>query len=328
MPKEIESRVEQAIAGKVFPGCVIGVVDADGVRQISPFGTSTYEPDSQEVSHDTVYDMASVTKSIPVASLALTYIAEGKLKLSDAVHHYLPELHNDHSATIEDLLTYRVQGPRLSELQYETFEQIRTHILESGFSAPPGEPVYTNLPAYVLGLVLERVGGGILPALAHKYFFGPLEMNDTTFFPHDVSRVAPTEIVDGVEVRGVVHDESARVFSRARRAVGHAGLFSTAPDILTFLSSLLQGKYPAVCEGAQKGLGWQGAPSYFMGSHCNGGTFGKTGFTGTSVLIDTQKGVGLTILSNCTYPKRAVDAGTRTSAINVFRADIADILLR
>ena len=328
MPKEIELRVEQAMGEKVFPGCVLGVVRASGEPEVKAFGNLTYESASPKVTQDTLYDVASVTKSIPVASLALTFIAEGKLKLTGTVRTYVPELQNDYGATIEDLLTYRVRGPRLSGLRYSTFEQIRTHILESGFSGPPGERVYTNLPAYILGLVLERVGGTILPALADTYFFEPLEMDDTTFFPHDVARVAPTEIEDGLEIRGIVHDESARVFSRARRAVGHAGLFSTAPDILNFLEALLQGKMPAVLEGAPKGLGWQIAQPYFMGSHFSSTTFGKTGFTGTSILVDTQKDIGLVILSNYTYPKRALDAGTFTSAINVFRADIADMVLR
>jgi len=327
MPKEIAARVERAIGEHVFPGCVIGVVHTDGSQEIMPFGKLTYESDSVKVARDTVYDMASVTKSIPVASLVLSLIAERKLELSDTVRQYLPELQNDHGATIEDLLTYRVQGPRLAELRYKTFEQIRTHILERGFSGPPGKRIYTNLPAYLLGLVVERVGGGILPALAESYFFEPLDMPDTTFFPHDISRIAPTEIVDGVEIRGIVHDESARVFSQVRRAVGHAGLFSTAPDMLNFLEALLRGKLSTVFEGAQRGLGWQTAQPDFMSSSASADAFGKTGFTGTSVLVDSSKDMGFVILSNCTYPQRAQDAGTTTSATQVFRADIANILL-
>jgi CubicO group peptidase (beta-lactamase class C family) len=153
-------------------------------------------------------------------------------------------------------------------------------------------------------------------------------MDDTTFFPHDMSRIPPTEIVGGEEIRGIVHDESAHVFSRAHRAVGHAGLFSTAPDILNFLEALLQGKLPAVLSGAQKGLGWQKAERWFMGAHFGGGAFGKTGFTGTSVAVDTQKGIAFVILSNRTYPTRPPDAASIHSAINTFRADIADIVLR
>jgi CubicO group peptidase (beta-lactamase class C family) len=324
---ELKERVEQAIAERVFPGCVVGVVRSGGSREVMPFGRFTYEQDSPEVREDTIYDMASVTKSIPVASLALMLMAEGKLRPAEKVVRYVPELQNDHGATIEDLLTYRVRGPRLSHLSYTTPEELQAYILERGFDGPPAESVYTNLPAFILGLVIERAGGSTLSELADRYFFGPLGMHDTTFFPSDASRIPPTEIVKGVEVRGIVHDESARVFSRARSSVGHAGLFSTAPDMLTFLEALLAGRFPAVADGAQKGWGWQQAEAWFMGSHFSKVAFGKTGFTGTSVALDPVKGVGFCILSNRTYPTRPPDAASLTSAINRFRADIADLLL-
>jgi CubicO group peptidase (beta-lactamase class C family) len=133
----------------------------------------------------------------------------------------------------------------------------------------------------------------------------------------------PTEIDEEGEVQGLPHDESARVFARARRAVGHAGLFSTAPDLLNFFEALLSGKYPHLVSGAQKGLGWQLAQEYFMGRGVREHTFGKTGFTGCSVLCDTERGIALVILSNRTYPKRPPD----DAAINAFRRDIADILV-
>lgn len=326
MPNELETRVHRAIQEKVFPGCVIGVV-RDGEREVLPFGTFTYDAGAASVTPETIYDLASVTKSIPVASLVATFIAEGRIRAADAVRTYLPELQNDFGATVEDLLTYRVRGLRFSELRYRTFEEVRTHILEHGFDGPPGESTYTNLPAYLLGLILERVGGAILPALAHRYFFEPLSMHDTTFFPHDISRIPPTEIVQGGEVRGIVHDESARIFAHARHAVGHAGLFSTAPDILNFLEALLSGKLPAVMEAAQKGWGWQRAESWFMGGRFNPGSFGKTGFTGTSVACDPERRVGLVIFSNRTYPVRPADAASLHSAINRFRSDITDVVL-
>ncbi len=323
MPEKIAERVERAIRERVFPGCVIGLIRTNK-RIVLPFGTLDY---GQElVKENTIYDVASVTKSIPVASLALTFIEEGKLSLADKVTKYVPELQNDYGATIEDLLRYRVHGARLSGLQLRTFEQVRSDIFENGFSAAPGESYYTNLPAYLLGVVIERVAGEILPALAHKYFFEPLKMSDTTFFPHDIVRVAPTEIVDGKEIRGIVHDESARVFSRARRAVGHAGLFSTAPDLLNFLAALLRDQGPSlvhVREGAEQGLGWQVNEPRWMGKFAEKKTFGKTGFTGTCVVCDVERGVAFVVLSNRTYPRRPADG----SAIDEFRRDIADIIL-
>ena len=116
MRNEIHARAERAIQEKVFPGCVIGVVRASGEREVTPLGTFTYEPDSPKVVENTVYDMASVTKSIPVASLVFMLMAEGRLRLTDTVVKYLSELKNDYGATIEDLLAYRVRGAQLSML--------------------------------------------------------------------------------------------------------------------------------------------------------------------------------------------------------------------
>lgn len=324
MSDRIAVLADKAIQERVFPGCVVGVVRADGTRDVLPFGRFTYDATSPTVAEDTIYDLASVTKSIPLAALVAVFIEEGRLKSDDAVKTYLPELHNDYGATIEDLLTYRVHGPRMAHLRYATFEEIRTHILEHGFESAPGEARYTNLPAFLLGLIVERVAGEILPALADRYFFGPLDMADATFFPHDIARVPPTEFVDGAEVRGIVHDESARVFSKARRAVGHAGLFSTAPDLLNFVETMLYGDMPAVLRSAQKGWGWQQGEEWFMGDHFSAGSFGKTGFTGTSIAVDPKKGLGLVILSNRTYPTRPADAVSVDSAICKFRRAVAD----
>src|SRR3989344_5459623 len=324
MEDQILIRVKEAIETRVFPGCVIGVVRANGEREVMPFGAFTYEPDSPRVQEDTVYDMASVTKSIPTASLALRLMAEGKLQSGDKVSNYLPELKNDHGATIEDLLTYCVSVQRLSTLKDKSPDEILHVVFEHGFEAPPGEANYSNAPALLLGVILERVAGETLAALAQKYFFEPLEMYDTSFFPTNTVRIPPTEIVEGTEIRGIVHDESARVFARAHRVVGHAGLFSTVPDILNFLEALLHGKYPSVVDGAQKGLGWQLNQPWFMGIHCGPRTFGKTGFTGTSIVCDMERGIAFVILSNRTYPKRPPDAASIHSAINPFRADIAD----
>jgi CubicO group peptidase (beta-lactamase class C family) len=127
-----------------------------------------------------------------------------------------------------------------------------------------------------------------------------------------------------VDVHVVVHDESARTFAREGKVVGHAGLFSSAGDISTFLEALLAGSFPYIVKGAQKGLGWELNKGSFMGTHFGPRTFGKTGFTGTSVLCDCDRGIGLVILSNRTYPTRP----ETYDAINTFRRSIADVVLK
>ena len=323
--RAIIERAQKAIDERVFPGCVVGIVNRDGERVFIPVGNLTYEDSgAHEVRAATVYDLASVTKSIPLASLALTFIAEARFNLDDRVTKFLPELRNDYGATIEDLLRYRVRGVQLSTLRGLTSEQIRTRVLENGFNGAPGESLYTNFPALILGMIVERVGGGSLEMLGRSYFFDRLGMVATTYFPNP-NDCAPTEIDSRGEVHGLPHDESAYKFAIAHECAGHAGLFSTAPDLLNFLEPLLRadvGFTKPITEGAKRGLGWQ-IEGDFLGHHAGSGSFGKTGFTGTSVCVDPTRGVAFVILSNCTYPKRPAD----NSAINAFRSYIADIIL-
>ncbi len=304
---------------RVFPGCVIGIVQALGQKTILSFGHLTYEA-SERVREDTIYDLASVTKSIPVALLALE-----TLDLAKPVVDYLPELECDFGATVADLLAYRVRGQRMSEMRGSA-DDITACIMRRGFAGPTGRAEYTNLPAFLLGMILERVGGDTLENLARQHIFEMLGMEHTFFlnkkgFP--LSSFAPTEIDEsGDEVRGIVHDESARIFAREGRAVGHAGLFSTASDVLTVLGAFLRGDFPHAAAGAERGLGWQ-IEGDFLGANARDGVFGKTGFTGTSIVCDMRHRIAFVILSNRTYPHRPADS----RAINAFRADVANVVL-
>lgn len=312
-------RVERATEEKVFPGCVIGLI-RNGMREVHPFGALIYHS-GESVAEDTVYDLASITKSIPTASLALQMIDGGMLSLNDKVIKYLPELHNDRAATIEDLMRYRVKGVRLSAFADSPPQGILKAVFSRGFDGPPGKPLYTNLPAFLLGLIIEKVAGARLDVLAEEAFFDPLGMMRTNFKPH-MNDVAPTEIDRRGEVRGLPHDESAYIFAKAKYPVGHAGLFSTAGDLLLFAERLLHEPGNVIVRGAEAGLGWQVNDANFMGRFAREKTFGKTGFTGTSIVVDVERRTALVILSNRTYPKRPAD----DSAIFKFRRDIADII--
>ncbi len=333
MREEIRECAEKAIAKKVFPGCVVGIIRANGSREVWPFGNLTYDTGAPLVREDTIYDLASITKSIPTASIALLLIAEGKLRLTDKLIEHIPEFKSRwrEEVTIEHLLRYAIHGLQLSTLKDKTPDEILASAYSHELADTPGTQfLYTNLPALLLGIVVERVCGSTLDRCAQEYFFDPLHMSSTTFFPNvrvRNSNIAPTEIDGGGEVCGIVHDECARVFARARKAVGHAGLFSTAPDILNFLESLLRGNEgftKSIITGAEKGLGWQVNQPWFMGAKCGPRTFGKTGFTGTSVVCDVERGTAFVILSNRTYPKRPADG----KEIDAFRRNIADVVLK
>ncbi len=326
MPDGIETLATRAVKDGVFPGCTIAVV-RKGERSVRAFGTLALN--GEQTREDTVYDLASVTKSIPVSSLILKLIDDKAMGLGDLVRTWIPELQNDHATTIEDLLRYRVHGEPMSLIAHLSPKEIRQHIFATGFADLPGESQYSNLPAYLLGIVIERVSGKSLDVLAREIFFDPLHMH-STFFPvagsvRDVAHtIAPTETEETGDVVGIVHDESARAFAREGIVVGHAGLFSNAGDLATFLEALIAGSFPYIVKGAQKGLGWELNRGTFMGSHFGPRTFGKTGFTGTSVVCDCDRGVGLIILSNRTYPTRPQN----NEAMNAFRAAVAELVLR
>jgi CubicO group peptidase (beta-lactamase class C family) len=342
----IGQRAELAISQKVFPGCVVGVVYRNSERIIVPVGHLTYSDDSPIVRDTTIYDCASITKSIPTACLALHYIDKGELKLGDKLTKYVPEFKNpDRKAiTIKHLLTYTIGGYPLSPYKDKSAKELTDIIMTHEFAQRPGEAfLYSNLPAFLLGLVCERLGKHSLEWLARDRFFLPLHMDRTAFFTQQFlsDEIAPTEVEEnGREVRGIVHDESARVFAKEGRAVGHAGLFSCVPDLLNFLEMLLgygerHGSIYFSAQTVEKmytnqiadlnayaGLGWQLCDANFMGRFAGLHTYGKTGFTGTSVVIEQDRGVAIAILSNRIHPSRA----SGTAGIRAFRNDIADMV--
>ncbi len=330
----------------VFPGCVVGVVHANGYRELSAHGRFTYDAHAKKVQEDTVYDLASITKSIPTASLALMLMEEGKLSLEDRLADHLPEFKNSDRdrVLIKHLLTYTIDGYGMASLKAKNANELFNILYTRDFERSPGTLFkYTNVPATLLGLALEKIYGTTLEVAAHEHFFDPLDMKRTTFFPELLNgeEVAPTEIDEwrGV-VQGVVHDESAYTAKRDGKLVGHAGLFSTAGDMLAFLEMLLNRgtlhgkKYfseetiDAMCTnqipelGAVVGLGWELNQPRFMGVLASPRAFGRGGFTGTVCVCDIDAGSAYVILSNRTYPKRPQDI----SAFRKVSADIGDIV--
>ncbi len=348
---------QEALENKVFPGCVIGVVTKDNIRSVIPIGRTAYSKDAPLVTENTMYDVASITKSIPTSSLALLLIDQNKLHVNDKLTDYVPEFSNSDRDTvrIKHLLTYTLDGysfvttalkgtgKSISEL---TASDLDSTLMNHNFEKRPGEVCkYTSIPSALLGIVIERIMNDRLDNLAQKYFFDPMSMNRTTFYPELFSRadIAPTEEDNwrGL-VHGVVHDESAYIYKKAGRIMGHAGLFSTAPDILRFLYMLLNrgtvnGKRyfseqiiaqmstnQVVDLGDYTGLGWELYQPRYMSEYCSERTFGKTGFTGTVCVCDVKKGVAYVILSNRIHPTRPVDA----KVINEFRKKVSAIVFQ
>jgi len=345
MIDKITGFLENAIEQHVFPGCSVAII-ANKQRWCRSFGAYTYEPGAQRILTDTIYDVASITKAVPVSSLALKLIGEGMMGMDEPLIDLVPEFTGGYreSITVRHLLTQTLDfGFRLSDLKHLGGEAVLSAILAAPMRSAPGEVYsYANATSILLGLFLERLTGLPLYEAAQLYLFGPLAMNRTTFHPDrfDPMEVVPTEDDPwrGRVIRAEVHDESA--FALRPRIAGSAGLFSTAPDLLSFAEMLLRGgtvngkrlfapdiiemMYTDALAGRQDrtGYGWELSQPVFMGKRCSSTSFGKTGFTGCSMLIDPERAAAIVLLSNHTWPHRCKDR----SVINRLRAGLADIV--
>ncbi len=349
MERAIESRISRAIDEKVFPGCVVGYVGRNTAPVVLAFGRHTYDSDSVTMSSDSIFDVASITKSIPTSSLALQSIDRGALALDDRVVDFVPEIsfskRND--VLIRHLLTHTLAcNVRMSSLKDSGPDGILDALFSTELAADPGTSYfYSNATSILLGMVVEKIRGESLSVCAQRELFEPLGMTKTSFFPERFLRntIVPTEIDPwrSRTIQGEIHDESSWVL-RQTMVAGSAGLFSTVGDILRFLAMLLDNGYAKgtryfsekcvgeMCAnqiphlGLQTGLGWELNQTRYMGGACTPYTIGKTGFTGCVCMADLAAGTGLALLSNYTYPFRKPDR----LAIDAVRREIADIVFR
>jgi CubicO group peptidase (beta-lactamase class C family) len=349
MKHKISARISRAISESVFPGCVIAFKKPGNDSVVLAFGHHTNDAQSPAVHENSVFDVASITKAIPTSSLALLSLDRGTLNLDDQLIRYVPEFDNSfrEKVLIRHLLTQTLDFDfRLSSTKDLGPDGVLHAIFTAELKHEPGTTFfYSNATSILLGLVVERIFGKRLDAIADEEFFKPLAMDSTSFsggsFKNDT--VVPTENDPwrGKTVQGEVHDESAWVLWREGIVAGSAGLFSTAPDIMIFLEMLLnhgasRGKRYFSDDiidrmqsnqidhlGLHAGLGWELFQKRYMGRYCTGQTLGKTGFTGCVCVCDIGKQSAFVLLSNYTFPNRKPD----TKTIDEVRRDIADIIL-
>jgi uncharacterized protein YbbC (DUF1343 family)/CubicO group peptidase (beta-lactamase class C family) len=333
----IEPLVREAIAEKKLPGAVVLVGRGDRILYQKAIGNRALVPKAEPMTLDTMFDVASLTKVVATTTSVMMLVEQGRIRLSDRVASYIPgfERYGKGDITVRHLLTH-VSGLRpdvdLAELWvgYET--AIALAVDEVPTSRPGERFVYSDINFFLLGDIVQRVSGMPLDRFAREQIFEPLGMRDTTFNPPVslTSRIAPTESCtrfgwpcqgpDMQMLRGVVHDPTAR---RMGGVAGHAGLFSTAADLAIFCRMLLSGGVfqntrilsplavekmtsPASpdVEPNTRALGWDidSAFSSNRGELLPIGSFGHTGFTGTSIWIDPATGMFVIFLSNRVHP--------------------------
>jgi uncharacterized protein YbbC (DUF1343 family) len=333
----IDTLVREEIERKRLPGAVVLVGVGDEIVYQTAIGNRALVPDVEPMTLDTIFDLASLTKPVATTTSVMMLVEDGRLRLTDRVAAHIPgfERYGKADITVRHLLTH-VSGLRpdvdLADPWTGSDTAIDLAIEEVPASAPGSRFVYSDINFFLLGEIVRRVSGMPLDQFARERIFAPLGMKDTMFTPPASAgpRIAPTERCtpygwpcDGPDMRmlrGTVHDPTAR---RMGGVAGHAGLFGTAADLAVFCRMLLNGgEYngarvlapltvakmtnPATPGGErnQRALGWDMDSGFSSnrGELLPLGSFGHTGFTGTSLWIDPATRMFVVFLSNRLHP--------------------------
>ncbi len=323
-----------AIHRRAFPGAALAVTHRGALVAHQGFGRFTYEADSPAIERETVFDLASVTKVVATTAMAMVLYERGVLRLESPVYDILPEFVSlapssqsaeRRAVTLRMLLSHSSGLPAYVKL-FES-AQGREDVFHAACATPlvaqPGaKAAYSDIGFIVLGEILARLAGKPLDVLAQTEIFAHLGMTRTRFNPPSewMAAVPPTEDDRTFRhrvIQGEVNDENASVMSGVS---GHAGLFAPAIDVAHFAQCMLRGGTPILepstvelftrrqpsPNGASHALGWD-TPSHpsSSGKHFSPRSFGHLGYTGTSLWIDPERQLSVTLLTNRTWPDRA-----------------------
>ena len=319
----VDAVVQSAVNRGEIPGAVLVVGHAGKVVHRQAFGSRALEPRQEPMTPDTIFDLASLTKPF-TAVCVMRLVEHGQVRLNDPVARYLPEFarNGKQEITVRQLLTHFSGLP--ADLDLKASWSGHAQALQLAYDAqpviPPGSGfLYSDVNYIVLGELVARVSGMPLDKYAAEHIFLPLKMETTRFNPPAEwrPRIAPTARDEhGAMLRGVVDDRSAR---RMGGVAGHAGLFSTADDLARFAQAMLDRDGRLLSAAAIEkmttpqqpanstvlhGLGWDIDSPYSTnrGELLPVGSFGHTGFTGTSLWIDPATQTYIILLSNAIHP--------------------------
>jgi uncharacterized protein YbbC (DUF1343 family)/CubicO group peptidase (beta-lactamase class C family) len=323
----IDAVVAESIARKECPGAVVVVGRHGKIVFRKAYGNRAVVPSVEPMTVDTVFDTASLTKVVATATSVMTLVEDGRVRLQDRVAKHIPEFTSGGGArdqvTVEELLTHRAGLAADDPMALyvgsakEIFERKYRQPLAN---APGARFVYSDVGFEVLGELVRRVSSLPFEEFARRRVFVPLEMKDTEFRPGGVgkvplSRIAPTEKINGVVRHGAVHDPRAYALGGV---AGHAGLFSTADDLARFCAAMLEGGGGVLSpagvasmirprfygDESLRGLGWDVGTGFSSnrGDLFPLGSFGHTGWTGTSMWLDASTDTFVILLTNRNHP--------------------------
>ena len=395
----IDALVNQAITDKKTPGAVVLVGRKGKIIYRKAFGNRSLVPTVEKMTVDTIFDVASLTKTVATATSIMILVEQGKIRLNDTIGKFIPEIEDQNAkrVTIQQLLTH-ISGYRpdfdLSE-KWTGRDGMLQALYKEKLRNPAGTRfVYSDIGFIVLGEIVSKIAGNEKPVKEGNYppvsikgkefspftssnLFQPLLMSNTNFFvienqgfylpntPENSlkrnSQIAPTENIKGQNsylgakfegdeksgnemLRGQVHDPTAY---RMNGIAGHAGLFSTADDLARYCQMILNGgvldgkrilsaatvarmtkPYVISETGATRGLGFDMNSSFSVnrGELFPLGSFGHTGFTGTSIWIDPVSQSFVVFLSNRVHPDGKGDVGElRAKVSTVVASAILDV---
>ena len=323
--RAIDDIVEEGLRNDRMPGCVVAVGRRGKLVLLKAYGHKQVQPSRVEMTPDTVFDMASITKPVATATSIMLLIERGRLKPGDRVARHIPEFgqNGKDEITVHQLLTH--QSGLIADNPLKDYEDGPEKAFERiwalGTTADPGTKfIYSDVNYIVLGELIRRISDKTVHEFTQENLYRPLGMTETGYLPGDElkDRAAPTEQRDDRWLQGEVHDPRA---AKLGGVAGHAGLFSTAEDLAVFAQMLLNGgeyhgtrilKAETLAQmtrayevpGGLRGLGWDKRTGYSSnrGDLFSPAAFGHGGFTGTTFWVDPQLDLFVIFLSNRVHP--------------------------
>ena len=321
----IDDIVREGLEQEKMPGCVVLVGRKEGIAFLRSYGFRHLQPEKVEMTTNTLFDLASLTKPIATATSIMVLAQQGKLDLNATVATYIPDFaqNGKDTITLRHLLTHT--GGLIADNSIKDYangpNEAFSNINALKPNAAPGESfVYSDVGFIVLGQIVKAVSGKDVHEFSQEHIFKPLNMTETGYLPRDElkSRAAVTEQRDGHWMQGEVHDPRAFALNGV---AGHAGLFSTAHDLARYATMMLNGgrlndvqildeatftlmTTPVDIPRGRRALGWDVKTGYSSNRSdlMTSAAFGHGGFTGTGIWIDPVQNLFVVFLSNRVHP--------------------------
>lgn len=307
--------VATAVEAGRIPGAALGIVSIDGQSAVRFAGMAALVPEREELTRTHWFDLASLSKVIATTPMILKLAEEGRLDLDRPLTDAIPDLRQydvanaaERRLTFRDCLMHRTFLPAVEPIYTygDDPARLRAFVLQREWRHGP--PVYSDINFILLGIAIERLTGAPLSAwpLGDGLSFGP---------PPGPAVATEDCRWRGRVMQGEVHDENAFALGGAP---GHAGLFGTIDGVLGFARAMLDGALlsPAMlaevrtADERHRSCGWERAfAGWHGGGACSADTIGHTGFTGTGLWIDFERGLGWALLTNRVHPTRHADSG-------------------